>query len=316
MIKNPINIEDAYFQFQKEACDKIKMISQELGCPLIWNDDFKQIAENKWNKPGVRDYIEFGSMIPEKVIQTDGDAVPLESSPRWANIDTLSNDLDREGEVTKTYQTSYSTRKLREESQVHGWSITTGIAGTFGQNEANKIEISVSASASGEYGKREERETLGSLVETTEVRYPLPVGCHYVIQQRQDNAKIKVPVTQQIVFDFSCKVVGWKRLNSDLLYRGRYAAWGKTKSRLLYTIENISDLELLLLGRNPDYPNQRTDLIAKGGKLTGSFLWLKDERNRSFTVETAVIYEDASSGSVRAYDPNKKVVVDPMEDGK
>ena len=312
MITNPINIEDAYYQFQKEAVDKIKNISMELGCPLLYNGHYKQLAENKWNKPGVRDYIEFGAMIPEKVIQTDGDAVPLESSPRWANIDTLANDLDEDGSVTKKYESSYSTRKLSEESQVHGWSITTGISGSFGKDEANKVEISVSASASGEYGKREERETLGALVESTEVTFPLPSGCSYVIQQRQDNAKIKVPVTQQIVFDFSAKIVGWKKLNSPLLNHGRYSAWGKTKSRLLYTIENISDLELLLLGRNPDYPNVRENLIAKGGKLAGSFKWLKDIKNRSFVVENNVIYEDASSGSVRAYDPKKKEVFEPV----
>ena len=248
-------------------------------------------------------------MIPDSVIQTDGNAVPLQNSPKWANIDTLSNDLDVDGSVTKKYETSYSTRKLRETSQVHGWSITTGIAGTFGQNEANKVEISVSASASGEYGKREERETLGALIETTEVTFPLPAGCQYIIQQRQDNAKIKVPVTQQIVFDFSYKAVGWKKLNSALLNNGRYAAWGKTKSRILYSIENISDLELLLLGRNPDFPNQRGNMLSHGGKLFAAFKWLNDDKNRSFTVETDVIYEDASAGSIRAYDPKKKEII-------
>ena len=70
---------------------------------------------------------------------------------------------------------------------------------------------------------------------------------------------------------------------------------------------------LLLLGRNPDYPNVRENLIAKGGKLTGSFKWLKDIKNRSFVVETDVIYEDASSGSVRAYDPKKKEVFEPAK---
>ena len=135
-----------------------------------------------------------------------------------------------------------------------------------------------------------------------------------MIQQRQDNAKIKVPVTQQIVFDFSYKAVGWKKLNSTLLNNGRYAAWGKTKSRILYSIENISDLELLLLGRNPDFPNQRGNMLSHGGKLFAAFQWLNNEKNRSFTVETDVIYEDASSGSVRAYDPKKKVVVESMEE--
>ena len=316
MIKNPINRDDAYYQWQKEACDKIKILSIELGCPLIWNGNYVQVGKNKWDKKGVRDYIDFGEMIPYRVIQTDGDAVPLESSPKWANIDTLTNDLGVEGEVTKKYETSYSTRKLSEKSQVHGWSITTGIAGSFGKDEANKVEISVSASASGEYGKREERESLGAHTDTTEVTFPFPPDAKYIIQQRQDNAKVKVSVTQQIVFDFSFRVVGWKHIEENTHLRGnkRYAAWGKTKSRILYTIKNLNDLKLLMLGRNPDFPSQRENLIPKGGKLFGAFQWLKDEKNRSFVVETDVIYEDASTGSVRAYDLNKKKVIEPKKE--
>ena len=315
MIINPINIDDAYFQFQEQAVNRIMMLTRELGGALIWNGHYVQEKKNEWVKHGTLDRIIFDEMIPDRIIQTDGDAVPISSTPKWANIDTLTNDLDREGSVTKKYETSYSTRKLREESQVHGWSVTTGIAGTFGQNEANKVEISVSAEASGEYGKREERESLGALVESTEVTYPLPVGCHYVIQQRQDKAKIRVPVTQQIVFDFSFKVVGHCDLKSQILESERYSGRAKNKSRILYYTKNMADLELLLLGRNSDFTKQRENLWVKGGKLRGSFDWLNDERNRSFTVKTDVIYEDASSGSVRAYDPNKKKVIDAMKDG-
>ena len=64
------------------------------------------------------------------------------------------------------------------------------------------------------------------------------------------------------------------------------------------------------------FRKQREEFVGKGRETSRiSFDWMNDPKNRSFTVETDVIYEDASSGSIRAYDPTKKKVIDPI-DGK
>ena len=66
MIKNPINLDDAYFQFQESACRRIMMLTRELGGALIWNGHYVQVKENEWEKPGTLDRIIFGEMIPER----------------------------------------------------------------------------------------------------------------------------------------------------------------------------------------------------------------------------------------------------------
>lgn len=304
MIKNPKTQKEAYFLWQKEAQDYIEQLNQELG--VKWSDaDYPWIQgkENEWYRRDRRDKIIFDPLQILKIKTIEGEARPVSENPQWASIDNAQNDTGSILEFQETYETTQTSRKLKEESMTHGWSFEQSIS-VSGSYSGVEVESETTIGATGEYGSRDEDEKTKENKSTTSVKIDVPAYTHYVIQQRKNEAVVEVPITQNVIFDIAFKIVGWKHLlnNSLLDHNKRWSGYKSTKSRYIYYIKGVDDLYEVLSGISADFPKINKDLIGSNKNIRKAYQWLTNEDNRSFTVDSILTYENASTGACRVYD--------------
>lgn len=346
MIKNPKTVRIAYLDWQRKALPYITKLSILLGVHFENIDtEWFQSSENQWYRKDERDKIFFDAIKPIKMVQTDGNAVPIKSDPKWAGVDQAANATNSSVMFSQSYEASSSVRKLREESKMEGWSLELGLTAKFGYDEANNVEISITTGAHGEYGQRMEDENTATSGSSVAVSVEVPPHTTYIIQQRQDTAEIDVPVTQQIVFDVSFEIIDWKKVKSSYLKDNkRWQPYKSTKSRRLFRVNDIDDLYEILTGNSGDFPNINNNLLEDEQKeqkenrqslsqrvtksirkgrdhnqtfnpdLNECYDWLADESNRSFTVESTITYEDARKGSIRIYNPNNDSIIKEQDE--
>ena len=301
------DVDDAYSQWQIDAIGKILPALKELGAevhPTSLKNKEKQFGfvldvENQWNKPPIRDRMEFGNLVILKGNTKEGDPVILESKDDGYIYEDLENTTDHTSMVRITVEESETISEQSSESSLHGWDIRTSVTGTVGANESNKVEVSVEAGAKGEYTKASESGKEQTRTITKEIEHEVPPFTLFYVQQTKEKAKVRVTSQQKIYFDVAFTFIGKQHFpDSPLRDYKKANRWGKTHSRYLIRVESLNEFHRILSGKHGDYPKLRTNLLAGKGypKTKAMWEWLSDENNRYIRAEEIKIYDNASVG--------------------
>ena len=303
------DVDDAYSQWQIDAMEVILPALKELGAevhPTSLNKKTKDKnfgfvldVENEWNKPPIRDRMEFGNIVILKGNTKDGDPVILESKDDGYIYEDLENTTDHTSIVRITVQESETISEQSSESTLHGWDIRTSITGTVGANESNKVEVSVEAGAKGEYTKASESGKEQTRTITKEIEHEVPPFTLFYVQQTKEKAKVRVTSQQKIFFDVAFTYIGKQHFSDSPLRDYKKANhFGKTQSRYLIRVESLNEFHRILSGKHGDYPKLRTNILTGKGypKTKAMWEWLSDENNRYIRAEEIKIYDNASVG--------------------
>lgn len=269
------------------------------------DDDWKVIRReeggNLWALGGERDRFLFTPIMFSKVDVKSGPLTPTgEMKNDYAISQNARNDGERDQLVKVDYQRGETIHLESEETDTLGISNTSFIEGQVGGGETSGgsyVKAGTSITISGEMARRvqESKENTQLITLGTEVTLPPHSSGH--IQQLIQTGPCRVKIVRKNVLDLGWKYVDWKHSRkSGFLTHHKWTGWEGTRSRVLWTVEDIADWELMIAGGHPKYPIN-ADLIASAG-FRAAIDYLADEDNRTIKVTSTAIFEKSIYGDL------------------
>ena len=254
-----------------------------------------------WYNQGERDIIWF----PEHPVigeyrRDAGPVVPGDLEAIVAIVESIANETDQDQpEASIEYERGTTIRRRSVDQGKLGISVTAYIEAQAGGGETtggSYAKVGSSTTLSAEYLHALEKGKDDSDVVTLRIAAIPQAQMLTVIEQAVQKGIAVVKIKERAIIDPGFHVIDYKKLNRGWL-RGNldYSHWNG-KSRILWKVDNMGDLQIQLEGRHPEYPGASGQNLLNDGAIRRAYEWLADEDNRTFESETVVEFDVAYQG--------------------
>ena len=309
MILKPRSVREAQTKLQALYLDPISDIAAALGVQLNNAKAWKPTSANRYTRKGERDAIIFPEVFEMLSSRRQmGDPIITNRESEWSLVQPVINDTPEPSKEIVKYSTRKAENFLESESSTQGWHfesttvIKANASGSFmGISADASVENTTTVGASGQYDSASEkgRETSSGVDKTTE--FTVPPHSTRIVEQYEESAKIKVPISDKNVFDIAFVIEDWKEYDkgSPLWHNKRKHSVRHSKTHVMLEIHSLEDLRDLLIGVNSDFPKQHEDLLEQSKTIRDAFDILLDPVYRTVEIKGFQYFENSSSGQTR-----------------
>ena len=309
MISKPRSVREAQTKLQALYLEPISDIAAALGVQLNNTKSWKPTSANRYTRKGERDAIIFPEGFEMlSSLRRMGDPIITDRESEWSLVQPINNDTPEPVEEIVKYSISKTENFLESESSTQGWHFESktvtdvSASGSFmGIGAEASVHNETTIGASGQYDSASEKghATSSAVDKTTKVT--VPPHSTRIVEQYEESAKIKVPISDKNIFDIAFMVEDWKEYDkgSPLSHNKRKHSVRHSKTYLMLEIYSLEDLRDLLIGVNSDFPKQHEDLLDKSKTIRNAFDVLLDPAYRTVEIKGFQYFENSSTGLTR-----------------
>ena len=305
------SVELAWLAWQEQAIPHIVRIAWDGGAGIDrdspdWRYGGMRKGKQHWYNAGQRDIVAFPPDPPPKEYKrVPGQLMPSDLKPAIAIVDNIVNETDTDQPpATVEYERGLTISRRTVDQGTLGIAITAYIEGQAGGGEStggSYVKAGTSTTISAEYMHALEKGRDQSDVVTLTKSVIPKARKIAMIEQSVQRGRATVKIKERLIVDPAWWVVDYKKLASGggrrmwLRNNHDWSMWNG-KSRIVWKVEEISELKAQLEGRHPEYPEARGKNILGNRWVRKAYEWLADEDNRTFESETVVTFDTMQQG--------------------
>ena len=314
-IKNVRSIELGWQEWQRQAIPHIAYLAASGGAGVDmrtpdWRYKGYRNGGVHWQNQGERDIVWFPESPPAtEYHRVPGRLIPGNLTPDVALINNIINETNvDQPEAFQEYERGFTVFRRETDQGSLGIAISAYAEVQAGGGETTAgsyAKIGTSTTLTAEYVHALETGNDKSQLTRTHIAIIPKARSISVIEQSVQRGEATLKIKEKLILDPAWHFVDWKHLRRGAWLNGNrdYSRWNG-KSRILWKVNNIAELESQLHGRHVEYPGARGhNLLAHSGNRR-AYEWLMSVDNRTIESETTVKFDTIQqSDAIIRYTP-------------
>ena len=296
------SVELGWQEWQRRAIPHIAWLAHSGGAGVdLKSPDWRYKGHRNggvvWQNEGERDIIWFPENPPAtEYKRIPGVLVPGDLTPDVALVDNVANTTDvDQPESFQEYERGFSVFRREVDEGKLGAAISAYAEAQGGGGEAtggSYAKVGTSTTLTAEYTHALETGNDKSQLTRTHIAVLPRARTISVIEQVVMRGEATVKIRERLIIDPAWQYIDWKHLRKGAWLNGNrdYSKWNG-KSRILWKVENLAELDAQLHGRHIEYPGAHGHNLLAHPKNRHHFEWLMREGERTIESETTVTFD-------------------------